>query len=92
MKALAAIFGFIWRALDSLRKVLHLILLLLTFAVIAAVLSPRIPIVPQSAALVVAPRGVLVEQLSGDPLERAIAEVYGTGRAETLVRDVVESI
>lgn len=92
MKALAAIFGFIWRALDSVRKVLHLIILIVTFSIIAAVLSPRIPIVPQSAALVVAPRGALVEQLSGDPVERAIAEMYGTGRAETLVRDVVDAI
>lgn len=92
MKALAAIFGFIWRALDSVRKVLHLIVLLLIFAIVGAVLSPRIPIVPLSAALVIAPQGALVEQLSGDPLERAVAEVYGTGRAETLVRDVVDSI
>jgi protease-4 len=92
MKALAAIFGFIWRALDSVRKVLHLIVLLLIFAIVGAILSPRIPIVPQSAALVIAPQGALVEQLSGDPLERAVAEVYGTGRAETLVRDVVDSI
>lgn len=92
MKTITAIFGFLWRLLDGMRKVMHFIVLLVIFIVLLAVLSPRIPIVPQSAALVVAPQGVLVEQLSGDPLERALAAAYGTGRAETLVRDVVESI
>jgi protease-4 len=92
MKTIASIFSFLWRALDGLRKVLHLIVLLVVFAVLIAVLSPSIPIVPQSAALVIAPQGALVEQLTGDPLERAVAEVYGTGNAETLVRDLVEAV
>lgn len=92
MKTVAAIFSFLWRSLDALRKVLHLIVLLVVFGVIVAVLSPRIPIVPRSAALVIAPQGALVEQLSGDPFERALSEAYGQGHAETLVRDVVEAI
>ncbi|HKE96881.1 MAG TPA: signal peptide peptidase SppA [Povalibacter sp.] len=92
MKTIASIFSFLWRLLDGLRKVMHLIVLLVMFAIFFAVLSPRIPIVPQSAALVIAPQGALVEQLSGDPLERAVAEVYGSGRAETLVRDLVDAI
>lgn len=92
MKAIAAVFGFLWRLLDSLRKVLHLILLLVLFGILLVVLSPRIPIVPQSAALVVAPQGALVEQLAGDPLQRAVAEASGQGNAETLVRDVVDAI
>lgn len=92
MKTVATIFSFLWRSLDALRKVLHLIVLLVVFAVVMMVLSPRIPIVPRTAALVVAPQGALVEQLSGDPFERALAEAYGQGRAETLVRDVVEAI
>jgi protease-4 len=92
VKTVATIFGFLWRALDSLRKVLHLLVLLVLLAIGVAVMSPRIPIVPQSAALVVAPHGALVEQLAGDPLERAVAEVSGQGTAETLVRDVVDAI
>lgn len=92
MKTIAAIFAFLWRALDALRKVMHFIVLLVIFIAVLALVSPKIPIVPQSAALVIAPQGALVEQLSGDPLQRAIAEAYGTGRAETLVRDLVEAI
>ena len=47
---------------------------------------------PSRAALVVAPQGVLVEQLSGDPLERALVELYGADRSETLVRDLTDAI
>lgn len=92
MKSIAAFFGFAWRSLDALRKALHLLLLLVIFGVLIAVLSPRIPTVQQSAALVIAPQGALVEQLSGDPLQRAITEAYGQGNSETLVRDLVEAI
>lgn len=92
MKAIAAFFGFVWRALDALRKVLHLIVLLVLFLGIAAALSPSIPIVPHKAALVIAPQGTLVEQLAGDPFDRAVAELYGQQRAETLVRDLTDAI
>ena len=47
---------------------------------------------PQKTALVIAPQGALVEQLAGDPFDRAIAELYGQERAETLVRDLVDAI
>jgi protease IV len=92
MKHLATFFAFLWRALDGLRKVMHFIVLLAFFLILAAVLSPRIPIVPHKTALVIAPQGALVEQLAGDPLDRAIAEVAGEGRAETLLRDLIEAI
>jgi protease-4 len=92
MKYLATFFGFLWRALDGLRKVMHFIVLLAFFLILAAVLSPRIPIVPHKTALVISPQGALVEQLAGDPLDRAIAEVAGEGRAETLLRDLIEAI
>jgi protease-4 len=92
MKAIATVFTFIWRALDALRKVLHLIVLLVMFLLIFAALSPSIPIVPHKTALVIAPQGALVEQLAGDPFDRAVAELYGQQRAETLVRDLVDAI
>ncbi len=92
MKFLTNLFTFLVRGADVLRKVLHLIVLLVIFGLIIGLLSPSMPIVPQQAALVIAPRGVVVEQLSGDPLQRAIAEAYGQGTAETLLRDLTESI
>jgi protease-4 len=92
MKFLTNLFTFLVRASDVLRKVLHLIVLLVIFGLIIGLMSPSIPIVPQQAALVLAPRGVVVEQLSGDPLQRAIAEAYGQGTAETLLRDLVDAV
>jgi len=92
MKALATFFGFVWRALDALRKVLHLIVLLVLFLGIGAALSPSLPIVPHKTALVIAPQGTLVEQLAGNPFDRAVAAVYGQQRAETLVRDLTDAI
>jgi protease-4 len=92
MKAISQILTFIWRGLDGLRKVLHLIVLLVLFLVIGAALSPNIPIIPTKTALVVAPQGAIVEQLAGDPFERAVAEVYGQDRPETLLRDLVDAI
>jgi len=92
MKAIATFFRFVWHSLDALRKVLHLVVLLIVFGILLVVISPKVPIVPEKAALVIAPQGALVEQLSGDPFERAVSEAYGQGTAETLVRDLTDAI
>jgi len=82
----------LWRGLDGLRKVLHLIVLLVMFGTLMLVLSPKSTSIPAKAVLVVDPQGALVEQLSGGPVDRAVAEASGRQRAETLLRDVIESI
>jgi len=92
VKTLGSILHFIWRALDVLRRVLHLIVLLVTFGIIVAALSPSVPVVPAKAVLVLNPQGSLVEQLAGGALERAVAEASGRDRPETLLRDLVEAI
>ena len=66
-----AFFSFIFRGLDGLRKVLHLMLLLVIFGFVAGALRTSIPTLPSKAALVLRPEGAIVEQLSGDPIERA---------------------
>jgi protease IV len=85
-------FGALWRGLDGLRRVLHLILLLVIFGFIVGALRSSIPLLPAEAALVIAPTGEIVEQLSGDPFERALAEAQGAGSSETLLRDLTEAI
>src|SRR5271168_3097578 len=90
--ALKGFFGLIWRILDGTRKVLHLALLLVIFGFILAALHTSVPIVPHTAALVIAPQGELVEQLAGDPVRRAFGEASGTPAPETLLRDVTEAI
>ncbi|MDE2347212.1 MAG: signal peptide peptidase SppA [Gammaproteobacteria bacterium] len=89
---LGSVLSLVWRILEGIRKTLHLVLLLVIFGFLLAALHSSIPIVPASAALVIAPRGELVEQLSGDPLRRALGEATGGPARQTLLRDVVDSI
>jgi protease-4 len=91
-RAIAKLLHWIWSGLDGLRKVLHLALLLVLFGALWAVFSRTIPLVPDKAALVIAPQGPLVEQLSGDAFERALAESLRQQPTETLLRDVVDAI
>ncbi len=92
MKSLGRLLRYLWLALDGLRKALHLIVLLVMFGALVAALSPAIPVVPEKAVLVIDPQGPIVEQLSGGPIERAVAEASGRERPETLLRDVVDAI
>jgi protease-4 len=91
-RAVGKLLHWIWSGLDGLRKVLHLLLLLVLFGTLWAAFSRSIPLVPEKAALVIAPQGPLVEQLSGDPFERAVAEILRQQPPEALLRDVVEAI
>src|ERR1700733_2996065 len=85
-------FGLIWRILERIRRVLHLVLLLVIFGFILAALHTSIPIVPRTAALVIAPEGEIVEQLSSDPVRRALGQASGGPAPETLLRDVIDAI
>lgn len=91
-RAIGRVLRWIWSGLDGLRKVLHLLLLLALFGLFAALFSRPIPLVPDQAALVIAPQGPLVEQLSGDPVERALARSLRSRPEETLLRDLVDAI
>src|ERR1700731_2684244 len=85
-------FGLVWRILEGIRRVLHLILLLVIFGFILAALHTSIPNVPHSAALVIAPEGEIVEQLASDPVRRAFGQASGGPAPETLLRDMTDAI
>jgi protease-4 len=89
---LMGFFGLVWRILEGVRKTLHLILLLVIFGFILAALHTSVPLVPRSSALVIAPEGELVEQLSSDPVRRAIGQASGGPAPETLLKDVIDAI
>jgi protease-4 len=78
--------------LEGLRKTLHLLLLVVLFGAVIGAMRGSIPVIPNEAALVLRPEGAIVEQVSGDPLQRALAEARGSGRDETLLRDLTEAI
>jgi len=82
----------IWRALDGARKFLHLVLLLTIFGFVVGALKTSIPHIADSSALIIAPRGEVVEQLSGSPVDQAIARVQGAQRDETLLWDLIDAL
>src|SRR5271165_3446232 len=92
MQPLGRFFRGIWHALDTLRRVLHLLLLLALFGIVIGALRQAVPRVPEKAALLVRPSGEIVEQLSGEPIERALNEAEGTGAPQTLLWDLTTAI
>lgn len=82
----------LWYGLNTLRRVLHLVLLIgLFIIVLAGFVGQPVP-VPSAAALVINPTGVLVEQLEGSPLDRALADLNNQMPPQTLLRDVTSSL
>ena len=82
----------LWRGLDVLRRCLHLLLLLALFGIVIGALRQATPRLPQKAALVVRPSGAIVEQLSGQPIERVLNEAQGEGTPQTLLWDLTTAI
>ncbi len=82
----------IWHGLDGVRKILHLLLLLLLVLVLFGTISATPGLMPQRAALLIQPVGTLVDQLQGDPYDRALAELLGDAVAQTLVQDLVDAL
>lgn len=67
-----------------------LILLVLLFAAIFRPDAP--PTVDEGVALVISPRGALVEEKSGDPVGRALNKLQGREKPETVVTDLIDAI
>ena len=82
----------IWGGVDGIRKVLHLLLLLFIFAVFIGAISGSAPMLPDRAALLIQPAGAIVEELQGDPYDRALEELLGEERPQTLLQDIVDAL
>ncbi|MDQ2641929.1 MAG: signal peptide peptidase SppA, partial [Pseudomonadota bacterium] len=92
MASAGGFFRGVWRGLDVLRRILHLLLLLLIFGFIVGALSGGVPKLPASGALLIQPYGEIVEQRTGDPLTIAFNEARGAGQSETLLWDLTDAI
>ena len=86
------IFVGIWRGLDGLRKFLHLLVLLAIFGFVVGALRTSIPHIADASALVLAPQGEIVEQISGSPVDQALARAQGDSQDETLLWDLVDAL
>ena len=91
-KTLVRLFSALWTGVDAIRKVLHLLILLIIFSVFVGAMSSTGPLIPKKAALVIKPVGNIVEQLEGDPYDRALAELMENSEPQTLVQDIVDGL
>ena len=90
----------IWTALAAVgrgvdlarRLVLNLLFLLVLAFFIALSLDDGAPEVGDQVVLDVEPVGILVDQLSGDPLDRAMLSLTGDDVPEVLVQDLVDAV
>jgi len=83
----------IWGAIDATRKVaVNLLFLVIVVALLVIVFSSDDPEIADTTALVIAPKGQLVEQLSAKSIEQIIDEARGTSTPETLLKDVIDAI
>ncbi len=90
---LKELFRHTWRGIDTARRVfVNLLFLAVVVAMLVVVAADDEPEIADTTALVVAPKGQLVEQLSGQSLERMIDEARGAVPPETLLKDVVDAI
>ena len=82
----------LWTGVNGVRKVLHLLVLLFIFSVLISAISSTTPRLPGEAALLIQPYGGLVEQLEGNPYDRAIAELLGDEDPQALVQDIIDGL
>lgn len=81
-----------WNALNFTRRlVFNLIFLILLIAFIGAFFASR-PMLAPRTALVLDPKGAIVEQYSADPAQRALSNLAGNGTKEVQLRDVLSVI
>ncbi len=82
-----------WRGVDLCRRILlNLLFVALIVALVVIWFRSGGPEVPDKAALVLNPKGDIVEQLDGDAKDRAINELLGQAEPETLLRDLLDAI
>jgi protease-4 len=90
--ALKKTLSWLWTGADGLRKALHLLVLLVIFALFFGAMSATSPVLPSSGALVIRPVGRIVEQLEGDAYDRAIAKLVGDQKPETRLQDILDGL
>jgi len=83
-----------WNGLTAFRMAVFNILFLLVLAlVVRALLAPGDEIdVEEDTTLVIAPEGLIVEQYTGSPAERALNEALGQQLPETRLRDILRAL
>ncbi len=92
---IAVFFRFLWKFLTTGAAVISTLILLISLVLLASIFLRRpLTELPENAALVLAPRGSIVEKKSPlDPLSKALSNLAGEPvHEELLIQDVIEGI
>lgn len=83
-----------WRSVTAVRMaVFNIVFLIVLALIIGAVLRGADPLVLKpETTLVLDPRGFIVEEHTGSPIERALNEALGQGLPETRLRDILAAL
>jgi protease-4 len=93
-KTIGRVFGLLWSMIERLVKGIQVLIFLFVVVLVLSALSGLSGggiSIPDSAALIVAPSGFLVEQPEGEPLDRALFQME-SGEQQTVVRELVASL
>jgi len=86
-------FAGLGRGLDVSRRILaNVLLVVLALVLVSLIWRDDKPKVPAKGALVLNPKGVIVEQLSGTPLSRAMDKLTGQDQPEVLIKDLLDAV
>lgn len=93
VQRVAGMFEFCWRVVDTARRAtINALFLALIAVVLFATCSGGAAKIHDETVLVVAPRGVLVEEIGGDPTSQLTDALYGGSNNEVLLRDILETL
>ncbi len=82
----------IWGAFNFTRRLVFGAIALLLLIGVLASLGGKGPTLETKTALVLAPKGAIVEQHSGSPADRALSKALGEEVLETQLRDILRAI
>ncbi|MFN9738402.1 MAG: signal peptide peptidase SppA, partial [Pseudomonadota bacterium] len=83
---------FVWGGVNFARRLVFGTLALFLLIGVIASLGSKGPTLQEKTALVIAPKGAIVEQYSGSPADRALAKALGEEVFETQLRDILRAI
>ncbi len=86
------IIRFLWGGVNFTRRLVFGALAVFLLIGIIASLGGSGPVLQEKTALVIAPKGAIVEQYTGSPADRALAKALGEEVFETQLRDILRAI
>lgn len=91
---MAKLFSGLWKALNFTRQLFfNLLFVFILILILAAIFGGKPTLrVPEGSALVIHPAGSLVEELSGNPVDRALNKALDKERPETSMHDMIAAI